>query len=64
MKAMEDYHDLYLKTDILLLADVFEELRNVCLEYYELDACHYFSSPLLSWNAMLEMTGAKLDFRY
>ena len=33
MKAMEDYHDLYLKTDILLLADVFEELRNVCLEY-------------------------------
>ena len=64
MKAMEDYHDLYLKTDILLLADVFEELRNVCLEYYELDACHYFSGPLLSWNAMLEMTGAKLDFRY
>ena len=46
MKAMEDYHDLYLKTDILLLADVFEELRNVCLEYYELDACHYFSGPL------------------
>lgn len=64
MKAMEDYHDLYLKTDILLLADVFEELRNVCLEYYELDACYYFSGPLLSWNAMLEMTGAKLDFRY
>ena len=64
MKAMEDYHDLYLKTDVLLLADVFEELRNVCLEYYELDACHYFSGPLLSWNAMLEMTGAKLDFSY
>ena len=58
---MGDYHDLYLKTDILLLADVFEKFINTCLEYYGLDPCHYFSSPGLSWDAMLKMTGIKLE---
>ena len=48
-KIMGDYHDdLYLKTDIFLLADVFEKIINTCLEYYGLDPCHYFSSPGLS----------------
>ena len=42
------YHDLYLKSDILLLADVFENFRKTCLQYYKLDPCHYFSSPGLS----------------
>ena len=60
-KTLGDYHDLYLKTDVLLLADVFENFRRVCLEYYRLDPCHYFSSPGLSWDAMLKMTGIKLD---
>ena len=44
MKTMGDYHDLYLKTDVLLLADVFEKFIGVCLEYYGLHPCHYFSS--------------------
>ena len=60
MNTMGDYHDLYLKTDVLLLADVFEKFINTCLEYYGLDPCHYFSSPGLSWNAMLKMTGIEL----
>ena len=46
---MLDYHDLYLKTDVLLMADVFEEFIKTCLEYYGLDPCHYFSSPVLNW---------------
>ena len=58
---MGDYHDdLYLKTDIFLLADVFEKIINTCLEYYGLDPCHYFSSPGLSWDAMLKMTEIEL----
>ena len=55
---MGDYHDLYLKTDVLLLADVF---IITCLEYYRLDPCHYFSSPGLSWDAMLKMTKTELE---
>ena len=61
MNAMFDYHELYLKTDVLLLADVFEKFINTCLEYYGLEPCHYFSSPGLSWDSMLKMTGIKLD---
>ena len=49
MKTIGDYHDLYLKTDVLLLADVFEMLIGMCLEYYWLDTCHYFSSSGLGW---------------
>ena len=61
LKTMGDYHDLYLKSDILLLADVFENFRKTCLQYYKLDPCHYFSSPGLSWDAMLKMTDIKLE---
>ena len=61
MNTMGDYHDLYLKTDVLLLADVFKKLISTCLEYYRLDPCHYFSSPKLSWGAMLKMTRKDID---
>ena len=60
IKNLGEYHDLYLKTDILLLCDVFEKFIDVCLEYYDLDPCHYFSSPGLAWDAMLKMTGVEL----
>ena len=58
---MGDYHDHYLKKDVLLLADVFEKFIDTCLKFYGLDPCHYFSCPGLSWNAMLKMTGVKLE---
>ena len=61
MKNMGDYHDHYLKKDVLLLADVFEMFIDTCLKYYKLDPCHYFSSPGLSWDAMLKITGVKLE---
>ncbi|XP_068735762.1 uncharacterized protein [Montipora capricornis] len=61
LKNMGEYHDLYLKSDILLLADVFENFRKTCLQYYKLDPCHYFTSPGLSWDAMLKMTDIKLE---
>ena len=61
LKTMGDYHDLYLKSDILLLADVFENFIKTCLQYYKLDPCHYFTSPGLSWDAMLKMTYIKLE---
>ena len=61
MKNMGDYLDHYLKKDVLLLADVFEKFIDTCLKYYELDPCHYFSATGLSWDAMLKMTGVKLE---
>ena len=55
IKDMGDYHDHYLKKDVLLLADVFEKFTDTCLKPYGLDPCHYFSSLGLSWDAMLKM---------
>ena len=60
MKDIGDYHNHYLKKDVLLLADVFEKFINTCLKCYGLDPCHYFSSPGVSFDAMLKMTGVKL----
>ena len=60
-KNLREYSDLYLKSDVCLLADVFENFRNTCLKYYKLDPTHYFSSPGLAWDAMLKMTNVKLD---
>ena len=48
INTMGDYSDLYLKTDVLLLANVFEKFIITCLEYYDLDPCHYFRSPRLT----------------
>ena len=61
LKNMGEYHDLYLASDVVLLSDVFENFRKTCLEYYKLDPCHYFTSPGLSWDAMLKMTDIKLE---
>ena len=61
LESMGQYHDLYLNSDVLLLADVFEKFRKTCLRYYKLDPCHYFTSPGLSWDAMLKKTGVKLE---
>ena len=58
---MGDYHDRYLKRDVLLLADVFKKFIVTCMKFYGLDPCHCFSSPGLSWDAMLKMTGIKLE---
>lgn len=59
--TVQDYHDLYLKADVLLLADVFEAFRSVCLENYGLDPAHYVSAPHLSWDAMLKSTECQLE---
>ena len=61
LKTMGEYHNLYLKSDILLLTDVFENFRKACQQYYELDPAHYFSAPGLSWDAMLKMTKTELE---
>ena len=61
LENMGEYHDLYLKSDVLLLADVFENFRKTCLQYYKLDPCQYLTSPGLSWESMLKMTDIKLE---
>ena len=61
MNTMGDCHDLYLKADVLLLADVVEKFTNTCLDYYGSDPCHYISSHGLIWDAMLKISEIKLD---
>ena len=61
MKTLQDYHDLYNITDVLLLADVFENFRNVCMENYKLDPAHYFTAPGLAWDACLKITDVELE---
>ena len=60
-KRMKDYHDLYLKTDVLQLADVFESFRSGSMENYKLDPAHYVSAPHLSWDAMLNISKCDLQ---
>ena len=56
-----DYHDLYVKSGTLLLADVFENFRNKCIEIYELDPAHFLSAPGLAWQACFKKTEVKLE---
>ena len=64
MKNMVDYHDHYLKKDVLLLSDVFEKFIDTCLKYYGLDPCHYFSSPGLSWDVKNDKYRIRQNNRY
>ena len=61
MKTLEDYHNLYNKLDVLLLADVFENFRDICIKNYNLDPAHYYTAPGLSWDAALKITDVKLE---
>ena len=60
-RNLGDYHNLYVATDTLLLAEVFENFRKVCQEKYGLDPAHYYSTPGLSWDALLKKTGVELE---
>ena len=61
IENMGDYHDLYLKSDVLLLADVFEEFRKVCLRNYDLDPAGYYTAPGLAWDAALKVSQVGLE---
>ena len=61
MKTMRDYHDLYLKSDVLLLSDVFENFRDVCLDNYRLDPMFYYTAPGLAWDACLKIAKVRLE---
>ncbi|GET65032.1 hypothetical protein RIR_jg2764.t3 [Rhizophagus irregularis DAOM 181602=DAOM 197198] len=60
-KTMQDYHDIYLKTDVLLLADIFQNFREMALKKYGLDPLWYYSTPGFAWDALFLMTGQRLD---
>ena len=61
LKNLGEYHDLYVQSDTLLLADVFEKFRNMCIKVYELDPAHFLSLPGLAWQACLKETSVKLQ---
>jgi len=61
IKTFREYHDLYMKLDVLLLTDVFENFQSVCLKNYGLDPCWYFTAPGLAWDACLKKTDVKLE---
>ena len=56
-----DYHDLYLRTDVALLANVYKAFRDTCLKHYKLGPVHFYTSPGLAWKACLKHTGIKLE---
>ena len=61
MKTLQDYHDLYNETDVLLLADVFENFRDICIKNYKLDHAHYYTAPGLAWDLALKITEVELE---
>ena len=61
LNNLGDYHDIYVQSDTLLLADVFENFRKACVETYELDPAHFISLPGLAWQACLKKTGVELE---
>ena len=61
LRNLGELHDLYVEVDTLLLADIFENFRRISMEYYELDPCHFYTAPGLTWSAALKMTGVELE---
>ena len=61
MKNLEDYHNLYNRVDVLLLADVFENFRDICIKNYKRDPAHYYTAPSLAWDAALKVIEVKLE---
>ena len=59
---MKVYHNLHNLSDLLLLADVFENFRNICMNHYGLDPAWYFSAPGLAWDAALKITKVQLNY--
>ena len=61
IETIKDYHSLYNLSDVLLLADIFENFRNICMNHYRLDSAWYFSAPGLAWHAVLKITKVQLE---
>ena len=61
IRDLGDYHDLYLRTDVILLANMYEAFRDTCLRHYKLDPAHFYTSPGLAWKACLKLTGIRLE---
>ena len=61
IRNLGDYHDLYLRTDVVLLANVFEAFTDTCLKHYSLDLGHFYTAPGLTWKACLRKTGVRLE---
>ena len=61
IKNLGEYHDLYIQSDTLLLADVFENIRNMGIKVYGLDPVYFLSAPGLAWQACVKKTGVKLE---
>lgn len=64
MKTFRDYHDLYNQSDVLILADVFDNFTDLCIDNYGLDPAWYLTAPQLGWNAMMKITGVVLDLMF
>ena len=61
VKSLREYHDLYLRTDVTLLTNIFEAFQDTCLQHYKLDPAHFYTSPGLAWQACLKKMGIKLE---
>ena len=61
IKNLGEYHDLYVQSDAILLAEVYENFRDKCIEIYQLDPAHFLSAPGLAWQACLKKTGVELE---
>ena len=60
-ESIAEYHDIYLKCDVLFLTDLFEKFRATCLAHYNLDDVHYYTAPVLAWDAALRMSRVDLE---
>ena len=58
---MGEYHNLYLKTDVILQSNIFKAFRSTCSKHYGLDPAHFYTSPGLAWQACLKKTGTELE---